>query len=337
MRKLYFIFVLLWVCGFGAVARADTYQLNDGNTLNGDIVSFNENGMILRLPDQNYSDRVPWSKFSQPDLKKFAENPKMAPLVEPFIEVSAEERIKMTEVKINPVPRLERPAAHSLVGAMFSSSVGIFVMLCLYLANLYAAYEIAIFRARPIGLVCGVSAVAPIIGPIAFLSMGTQLDAPVEEDEGAKGPAVIQPFAAPPSRATAAPQAGSHQAPHGDADNPMAGDVEPPKGLHLHVEPSPSTSQNLPQTQVFPRGAFTFNRRFFETKFPGFFPAVRRDSDKDMVLDVKSARGQYVAQRITRISGHDVHFEVHKGHASEEVMVPFSEIQEIRLKHKDAA
>jgi hypothetical protein len=303
--------------------------------LNGDVVSFNENGLIVRLPDQNYSDRVPWSKFSQADLKKFAENPKMSQLVEPFIEVSAEERIKMTEVKINPVPRLERPPDRSLIAAMFSSSVGIFVMLCLYLANLYAAYEIAIFRARPIGLVCGVSAVAPIIGPIAFLSMGTQMEASVEEDEGAKGPAVIQPFAVPGSRATAAPQAGSHPPSRADADNPMAGDVEPPKGLHLHVE-SPAASQKLPQTQVFPRGAFTFNRRFFETKFPGFFTAVRREADRDMVLDVKAARGHYVAQRISRISAHDLHLEVHKGNASEEVMVPFSEIQEIRLKHKDA-
>jgi hypothetical protein len=63
---------------------------------------------------------------------------------------------------------------------------------------------------------------------------------------------------------------------------------------------------------------------------------VRRDSEKDMVLLVKAARGTFAAQRITRISANELHLDVHKGHASEEVMVPFSEIQELQLKHKDA-
>ena len=41
-------------------------------------------------------------------------------------------------------------------------------------------------------------------------------------------------------------------------------------------------------------------------------------------------------QRITRISANDMHLQVQKGHASEELMVPFIEIQEVQLKHKDA-
>ena len=53
---------------------------------------------------------------------------------------------------------------------------------------------------------------------------------------------------------------------------------------------------------TYQRGQFTFNRRFFETKFPGFFGVVRRDSEKDLVLVVKSARGLYVGQRIARIA-----------------------------------
>ena len=55
-----------------------------------------------------------------------------------------------------------------------------------------------------------------------------------------------------------------------------------------------------------------------------------------MVLLIKSSRGQYTAQRISRISASEVHLDVHKGHASEEVPVSFTEIQEIQLKHKDA-
>jgi hypothetical protein len=53
-----------------------------------------------------------------------------------------------------------------------------------------------------------------------------------------------------------------------------------------------------------------------------------------MVLLVKSARGLYVAERISRIAANDMHLQVRKGHATEEVMIPFQEIQEIRLQHQ---
>ena len=89
-------------------------------------------------------------------------------------------------------------------------------------------------------------------------------------------------------------------------------------------------------TTIYQRGQFTFNRRFIETKFPGFFGVVRRDADRDMVLVIKSSRGEYVGQRISRIAANDLHLQVQRGHASEEVMIPFVEIQEIRLRHKDA-
>jgi hypothetical protein len=55
-----------------------------------------------------------------------------------------------------------------------------------------------------------------------------------------------------------------------------------------------------------------------------------------MELVVKSSRGQFIGQRISRIAANDFHLQVQKGHASEEVMIPFMEIQEVQLKHKDA-
>ena len=79
-----------------------------------------------------------------------------------------------------------------------------------------------------------------------------------------------------------------------------------------------------------------FNRRFFETKFPGFFGMVRRDAEKDMLLIFHSARGEYTAERISRISANDLHLQVRKAHATEEIMIPFTEIKEVRLKHKDS-
>src|SRR5437879_2446392 len=166
------ILLILSICLFELFAvatRADTFKLNNGETLTGEVLSAsaNDEGVQIKLGEGDYK-RVPWSNFSQEDLKKFAENRKMAPFVEPFIEVSREEKMKKTEVDIKEPPRLSRPSAHSFFSAMFSSGVGLVVLLLLYAANIYAAYEIAIFRAQPIPLVCGVAAVLPILRPIIF-------------------------------------------------------------------------------------------------------------------------------------------------------------------------
>jgi hypothetical protein len=64
---------------------------------------------------------------------------------------------------------------------------------------------------------------------------------------------------------------------------------------------------------------------------------VRRDADKDLVLVIKSARGEYIGQRISRIAANDMHLQVQRGPATEEVMIPFTEIKEVQIKHKDAA
>jgi hypothetical protein len=69
---------------------------------------------------------------------------------------------------------------------------------------------------------------------------------------------------------------------------------------------------------------------------PGFFAVIRPEADKEMTLTFKSTRGTHVAARISRISPSDIYLQVQKGHASEEVVIPFVEIQEVIYKHKDA-
>lgn len=320
MRTIFCTGIALALVWLAAVAaRADTYQLLDGQTLSGDVVSFNENGLVVRLPDGKYADRVPWTKFSQGDLKKLGENPKIMALVEPFIDVSDEGRAKRPEIEVKTPPRLDRPQVSSLFGALFSSSVGVFVLLLIYIANIYAAYEVSVFRAQSRGLVCGLAAI-PVVGlfsPIIFLSLPTRAEPTPEELVAPEvTAAAAQTFSVPGTPASPPPSAAG--------------------GLRLtHGEGARSTA-SLPVTQVFQRGAYTFNRRFFETKFPGFFGIIRRDADKDMVLVVKSARGEYVGQRISRIAANDLHLTVQRGPASEEVLIPFTEVQEIQLKHKDA-
>ncbi len=328
VRGFYFI-IGLWVCGLVAgTARAETYRLANGQELVGEVLpsSANDQGVQVKVAEGEYR-QVPWGNFSQDDLKRFAANPKVAAFVEPFIEVTAQEKLKRTEVNIKEPPRLELPARRSLLGAMCSSGLGLVILLALYAANIYAGYEVAIFRARPVPLVCGAAAVLPLAGPIYFLSMRTRL--------GSSGQSAAP---APEGAAEAASSASAAAAPAAaDDTNPMRAEgASHPTALRLaHLETEQEKKPSLPPSTTFQRGQFTFNRRFFETRFAGFFSVVRRDADKDMVLAIKSARGQYVGQRISRISGNDLHLQVKRGPASEEVMIPFQEIQEVQLRHKD--
>jgi len=331
-RRLICIGILLCglLCG---ITRADTFQLTDGTTLTGDIISYNESGLRVKFPDGNYSDSVAWTKFSQDDLKKLAQNPKIEPFVSPFIEETEEQRIQKTEVPITQPTRLKRPAAHSLFGAMLSSSVGLFVIIILYGAGIYAAYEVALYRRRQPGLVAGLAAIPGIglLSPIIFLSMPPQRLS-IEEEEAYRVETVPPPEA-PSFIVPGTPEAAAAAAAAGGTETPAA----QAGGLHIaHSAPTDAKGAALPATQVFQRGAFMFNRRFFETKFSNFFGVVRREADKDMLLIIKAARGEYTVERVSRISTNDLHAQVRKAHATEEVMIPFTEIQEVRLKHKDS-
>ena len=313
MRKILGIAFGFWLGGVLLAAGADTFQLSDGSSVSGDVVKYDDTGVFIRTPDDAYTN-VSWTAFSQDALKQLAQNPKMRPYANPFILPPSRQGPSET-ITIQPVSRIEEPPKTALLTALFSSSVGLLVMFLIYGANLYAAMEIAIFRSRPIGMVMGVAAVLPILGPVIFLSL----------------PTVGVPEAAPAEQAEAAPQ------PAAQPRITPAALVPPPAGIHLAASSRHSdsaTGEGKVAPQVFQRGQYTFNRRFFETKFPAFFSHVRREAEKEMVLLIKTPRGQYEVDRISRIAANDIHFEVAHGAARQEVMVPFGEIQEIQLKQK---
>ena len=310
MRRILWTIFGFWLCGLLAAAGADTFPLTDGTAIIGSVISYNDNGVVFRLGEDQYSQRVPWTKFSQDALKLLANNPKVRPLAEPFIETPAPSRQKKGEIRVQEVSRLELPPKQSLFGALFSSSVGLVMLLLIYVANIYAAYEIAACRARPITLVMGVAVVLPVLGPIIFLAM---------------------PKRAEPSK-TAAPQPAA--APHTFA---VGGAAAPPAaGIHIAeaswhgAAPAAAPSE----AQVFQRGQFTFNRRFFETKFSGYFAVIRREAEKNMDLTMKTGRAQYLVERITRIATNEMHVEVGLSAVKQEVVVPFVEIVEVQLKPK---
>jgi hypothetical protein len=325
VRKLYLMIgVITCTLLFPFDTWAESYKLTNGETVNGEVLptSANDQGVQVKIGEGQYQ-RVPWASFSQEDLRNFSKNERMQPFVEPFIEITQAERVKKTEVTLKQPPKLERPARQSLFGAFFSSGLGVFVMLALYAATVYAAYEVAIFRAQPPLLVCGLSAI-PVLGlaaPVVFLALPTNVSRTAEKP-------AAEPAQAMPGAAAATAE---------DVNPMLAAGAEHPTGLKLAKETSHAQGKAaLPEPIIYQRGQYTFNRRFFETKFSGFFGVVRRDADRDMVLLIKTTRGEFVGQRISRIAANDLHLEVHRGSASEEVLIPFTEIKEICHKHKDA-
>jgi hypothetical protein len=291
-------------------ARAETFELTDGTTVSGELIlPASVDGVNIRISSGNYQ-RVPWGKFTQETLVKLAKNDKLAEFVEPLILPPEDERVKKTTINVRPIQRLERQEKGSLFGALFQSSVGLFVLAVCYGASLFAAYEISVVRTLSPVLVCGVSAVLPIVGQIIFLCVPTQRESTREK-----------PTVHPAATAAVAPTIPAVQA--------QAGGMRL-AAVEAHAVPS------IPETQIFQRGKFTLNRRFFETKFSGFFGVVRRDAEKDLILIIKTPKAEYIANRITRITGNDIHLDVRKGGGTQEISLSFTDIIEVRLKHKDA-
>jgi hypothetical protein len=316
VRRFLWTILGLWLGGLWVAAGADTFPLTDGTSVTGDAISYNDNGVVFRLEVDKYSERVPWTKFSQDALEQLSKNPRIKLLADPFIETApVEARAKKVEVKVNEVSRLELPPKQSLFGALFSSSVGLVALMLIYAANIFAGYEIAVVRLRPIPVVMGLAVVLPILGPLIFLIMPVRAAAPE--------PAAMQPMTAPQTFTVPG------------AAQPTAA------GIHIveaswQGKSSSAPGANANEPQIFQRGQFTFNRRFFETKFSGFFALIRREAEKNLVLIVKTGRENMVVERITRIATNEMHVEVGQSVVKKEIMVPFAEIVEVQLKPKSA-
>ena len=316
MRKIHFLVVFALLCGLlSGVAPGATFKLSTGQTMTGDIVESGSNDAtaLINIGDGKY-ERVAWGQFAQEDLKgfmeRFAGNKKIIEAVEPFIEVSADERAKVTEVTIKPVPRLDQPAKGSIVGSLFQSSLGIFLVVLIYAANVFAGYEISIFRAQSMPLVTGLAAI-PILGLVSniiFLSMPTHVQKKTEADLAFEAQSAETPTFAMPGQEAAAQEAAEAAAGHA----------------------APAAAK----AEVYSRGQTTFNKRFFETKFASFFGISRREEDKAKQLVFKTTKGEFIAQRITRITASEIYIQAERGgSASVEMSLQFPEIQEVSLKH----
>lgn len=304
MRK--FLFILsLWLIVVSLASAAETLSLTDGGSVSGDIIKFDDNGIMMKTPEETYTN-VSWGRFSQASLHQLAANPKIKNFVEPFFEPDAAQRPQKEEIKVNAVTRMERPAP-SLFGGLFKSSLGLFLLLVVYAANLLAAYEISIVKARSAAQVMGVSAILPIIGPVIFLVMKMNTGPSAAEKEAEAIAAEVM--------------AAQH----------IPGKIE--IGDASWKQPEQAAQPKKAEPQVFARGKFTFNKRFVETKFADFVGAATGAQAKAFSMSLKTSKEEFAVERIASVAVAEIILEVaQRGPAT----VQLTDIQEIKLTPKAA-
>ena len=332
MRRLGLI-TGLWLGLLAFGANAGIYTLTDGTHVSGDPMTYQQTGIVFKQGADTYSAVVPWNKFSEDALKQLlndATTPSEKALVEPMIVELPANNSKPADIAIKPVALPVRPTGHLGVLAIFSSPVGWVILLVLYGANIFAAYEVALFRNRPFQTVCGYAAI-PFFGiasPIYFIAMPTVEGAVADSAPSKPEPPSPRFATAPAHSKTAAPER---------APTPPTTRNAPPAQAAETVEdtaPEPPPS-DLPPPTIYQRGDFSFNRRFFETKLAAYFRVVLGDAEKDTVIYIKSSRGDFIGKRISRITANDLSLQIFKEGATADEMIPFLEIMEVQIRHKD--
>ncbi len=295
------ILLSLCIAFLALAAKADTFTLTDGGSVTGDIVKFDDYMMMLHTSTDTYTN-VPWGQLSQNSLIQLSDNPKIKPLIAPFI-LPTTSVAPPPPITIHPVNKVNFPEHPSLIVGLVTSPLGIFILLLIYGANLYAAYEIALMKLRPPGPVMGLSAVLPIIGPIVYLKK------PVLEQKAADD--------LPPEPAF----------PEGE---------QTPEEIQI-VEASWKSEEEKPkekkiEAQVYARGKFTFNKRFIETKFASYLGDGKSGDAAKYTMELKTLKDQLVVERIMQVAATEVILETTRG----QVTVALGDISEIKLNPKTA-
>lgn len=296
------------------------FKLITGDVYRGTLSAADNDGIIVRLETGEFSPRIDWAKLSDETLRALLDNPRAKPFAEPLVEPLEIEpvKVKAREISVRGVTgRVPMPdgVKKGLLSALMTPN-GLILLIALFFANLYAAFEVARFKWRPVGLVCGLSAVLPVLGWIIFLILPRTV---VAEQENATEAAVTGSSVTVGNAAPAA-----SEAPRGGAAAAL--------GLSKTGGGHGGGGDGAPK--VFKRGETTFNRRFFETQFPTFFRVVATEADRDLVIDVAAGKSSVVGNRVSRISATEIHFKTAN---NQELGVNFADITQVTLRHKDAA
>src|SRR5580658_10345351 len=203
--------LICWAAMIGTVATAGTFPLTDGTKVVGTPESITDKGVVFQPESGDPLPRLGWDKLTLEAIQELiteAKTDKEKAVLEPFIPLVqslSQPPPTRKEIVIKPVPPPDRPKVGEGLVGFFASPVGWLMLLVLYAANLYAAYEGSIYRHQPVNRVCGLAAIPffGVLSPIIYGSMPTALPPP----EAAPEPAPEDTAAVPPGAGSPAASA----------------------------------------------------------------------------------------------------------------------------------
>jgi hypothetical protein len=298
-------------------------SLTNGDVIEGTVADVDQNGIVVRRDIGGFAQRANWMQLTQQSLKKIRRlgqvDPKRyrgaAAYAEPFIEPDESEMER--NLLPGPVKGLAQPALPSSVEASskvaaFGSVGGLGLLVAIALGSMIAGLGVAAFRESNAILAAGVSLFLPVIGPILFL-VKPKVEYEDEYDEDEEYEEVEAPEGATMS----------------DTGGGAVAGMMPEAKKMSFAQTGAKKSGLKPQTWA--RGDTRFDRSFFQNNFPNFFKTVLGEAERGFALAVKTGKREYIGQRITRISGTDIHMELLN---NKEQKISFKEIGTIDLRPK---
>lgn len=238
--------------------------------------------------------------------------PTPTPDPEPEIKIVAPKRAKPPRLELlkpdGLPPNFARPmASPSIISAIFNPMGG-FLLICVILANLYAAAEIASYRKRPPKPILLLSGFFPFVAPLVFLCLPTRellgaARTSTSKKEKTEKNSTSDPAEMREQEALAKQAAESAQA----ADDTV-----------LHY---------------FHKDQTKFNRRFFETRMMTF---MKLNPSHNQELILRTPREDLYGHRITKTTDETITLTVAVNTVWEEREVNYFEIVEVYVRRLPA-
>ena len=297
---------------FACKGFAGEYFCTNGEVIKGDPISFKEEGVVFKKDSGGYTDTIQWPIFTQDTLKVLAasKDPYAQYYAEPFIEIPLED-LKAKTVKPPPrivVGEVDRISHYHPAPGFLSAwltPAGLLLLGSLYAGNLVAGYSIARFRRKQPALVCGVSAILPIVGPAIFMLQPEHVPAAPVFEEEAPGHAEFKDQ----NISTGASTVTTTMTRAATVKDSAAAGYEP---------------------AIYTKGEITFNRRFFETKFPTFFRPVLGQKEKSVMFVIKEGSKVHEGIRFSRVTTGEIYLVPLAGGG--EISISIGAIESVEVK-----
>ncbi len=327
MRKTTVLLALGIIAAFSAGAEPISLKMADGSTTSGDVNTYTDRGLVVRMADGNFQT-IAWGKISQEslvELRDKARNARDREQVEPFLPFGDTGPKDVKKVLLTDPERPSRPTGTTGLFGMFGSGLGLFLLFVAYCANLFATYEIAIYRRLSLGIALGGAAVLPIVAPIVFFlappsMFGSRRSELIEDGEENSSLSLDLKGTRLEAQEDQIQHSETNQRRRGNTGNTSKSDKQTP----------PASVPTI--LSVFERGKVVFNRRFFETKLGPFLKTVPASDAVGKQLVFDTHRGVFIGTKVSMIEQTYLELFVDAGNASAVERIPFIEIQSVRIE-----